>query len=83
MNAGNADDEALVERARSGDRRALEQLLAGVRDWAYNVIRRVLLNPQESEDATQEVLVKIATNLAGYDPRRATFRTWAYRRTPN
>lgn len=73
------DDWELVERARNGDRRALERLLGGVRDWIYNVIRRILLNPQESEDATQEVLVKIATNLARYDARRASFKTWAYR----
>lgn len=76
---GNETEAALVERARRGDARALEELLRGVSDWIYNVVRRVLLNPQESEDATQEVLVKIATNLAGYDARRASFRTWAYR----
>lgn len=69
----------LVEKARTGDRRALEKLLLSVQDWIYNVIRRVLLNPQESEDATQDVLLKIATNLAAYDSNRAAFKTWAYR----
>lgn len=73
------NDELLADLARHGDRRALEQLLGGVRDWIYNVVRRVLLNPQESEDAVQEALVKIATNLARFDPNLASFRTWAYR----
>ena len=69
----------LIVQARSGDSRALDSLLLLVRDWIYNVVRRVLLNPQESEDATQEVLLKIVTNLAAYDSSKARFRTWAYR----
>ncbi|MBL8018561.1 MAG: RNA polymerase sigma factor [Leptospirales bacterium] len=79
MHPGASDETQLVERARAGDRAALDALLLSVRDWVYNVIRRVLLNPQESEDATQEVLLKVATNLAAYDASRARFRTWAYR----
>lgn len=73
------NDELLVDLACHGDRQALEHLLREVRDWIYNVIRRVLLNPQESEDAAQEALVKIATNLSKYDSDRGAFRTWAYR----
>ncbi|MDZ4726286.1 MAG: RNA polymerase sigma factor [Leptospira sp.] len=79
MNTSKLDEIQLVEKARTGDRRALESLLSNVQTWIYNVIRRILLNPQESEDATQEVLLKIATNLAAYDSTRASFRTWAYR----
>ena len=79
MNTSKLDEIQIVEKARTGDRRALESLLSNVQTWIYNVIRRILLNPQESEDATQEVLLKIATNLAAYDSTRASFRTWAYR----
>lgn len=79
MKQNRKEEILLIELARTGDRRALERLLTSVQDWIYNVIRRVLLNPQESEDATQEVLLKIATNLAAYDSNRAAFRTWAYK----
>ncbi|TGM45652.1 RNA polymerase sigma factor [Leptospira vanthielii] len=79
MKTNLPEEIQLIERARTGDRRALESLLSEVQTWIYNVIRRILLNPQESEDVTQEVLLKIATNLAAYDPIRASFRTWAYR----
>ncbi|MBM9546912.1 RNA polymerase sigma factor [Leptospira sp. 201903074] len=79
MKTNLPEETQLIEKARMGDRRALESLLANVQTWIYNVIRRILLNPQEAEDATQEVLLKIATNLAAYDPIRASFKTWAYR----
>ncbi len=72
-------DELLVDLARHGDRRALDRLLGSLAGWIYNVARRFLLNPQESEDASQEILVKIATNLSRFDSDRAAFKTWAYR----
>lgn len=83
MKTNREEDLILIEKARTGDRRALETLLRGVQSWIYNVIRRILLNPEEAEDATQEVLFKLATNLAAYDPNRASFKTWAYRITVN
>lgn len=83
MKTSSEEELNLIERARTGDRRALESLLSKVQSWIYNVIRRILLNPQEAEDHTQEVLLKIATNLAAYDPTRASFKTWAYRISVN
>lgn len=83
MKTNQPEEIQLIERARTGDRRALESLLSAIQTWIYNVIRRILLNPQEAEDLTQEVLLKIATNLAAYDPTRASFKTWAYRISVN
>lgn len=39
--------------------------------------------PQDAEDATQEVLVKILTKLGSYDPEKGAFRTWLYRVVAN
>jgi RNA polymerase sigma factor (sigma-70 family) len=33
----------------------------------------------DAEDVTQEVLIKLITNLSSYDPAKAQFRTWLYR----
>ena len=75
-----ADDEdrALVKSARSGDRQALEELIERHQGWIYNIALRMLYHPQDAEDATQEILVKVLTRLSSFEGR-SSFRTWLYR----
>ena len=72
------DDQNLVMRARAGDRTALEDLLQHHQGWIYNIAVRMLYHPQDAEDATQEILIKILTRLSSFDGR-SSFRTWLYR----
>lgn len=72
------EDRALVLRAKSGDRDALEQLVGRHQAWIYNIAVRMLYHPQDAEDATQEILVKALTALSSYEGR-SSFRTWLYR----
>jgi RNA polymerase sigma factor (sigma-70 family) len=72
------EDHALVLRARSGDREALEQLVRHHQGWIYNIALRMVFYPQDAEDATQEILLKAVTNLSSFQ-RRSSFRTWLYR----
>jgi DNA-directed RNA polymerase specialized sigma24 family protein len=46
-------------RARSGDRQALEDLVQRHQAWIYNIAVRMLYHPQDAEDATQEILIKV------------------------
>ena len=75
-------DQALVEGALSGDRDALERLLGRHQDWIYNVALRMVWNPDDAKDVTQEVLLKVATNLSQFRAQSA-FSTWLYRITAN
>src|SRR5580692_1554574 len=72
------EDQNLVARARSGDRRALEDLIQRHQGWMYNIALRMLYYPQDAEDATQEILVKVMTRLSSFEGR-SSFRTWLYR----
>jgi DNA-directed RNA polymerase specialized sigma24 family protein len=72
------EDEILLVRARAGDREALEELLEGHQAWIYNIALRMLFHPQDAEDATQEILVKVLTRLSSFEGR-SSFRTWLYR----
>src|SRR5690242_9924174 len=72
------EDQNLVARARAGDRKALEDLLQHHQGWIYNIALRMLYHPQDAEDATQEILVKVLTRLSSFQGRSA-FRTWLYR----
>jgi RNA polymerase sigma factor (sigma-70 family) len=72
------EDQSLVARARCGDRKALEDLVGRHQAWIYNIALRMLFHPQDAEDATQEILIKVVTRLASYEGR-SSFRTWLYR----
>ena len=68
----------LVERARSGDAGALDELVRALQDDVYGLAVRMLWDPHDAEDATQEILVKVVTRLDGFRGDSA-LRTWAYR----
>jgi RNA polymerase sigma factor (sigma-70 family) len=72
------EDQNLAARARFGDRRALEDLVRTHQAWVYNIAQRMLFHPQDAEDATQEILVKMVTRLSSFEGR-SSFRTWLYR----
>jgi RNA polymerase sigma factor (sigma-70 family) len=72
------EDQKLVLRARSGDRNALEELVRRHQAWIYNIAMRMLYHPQDAEDATQEILIKVLTRLSSFEGR-SRFRTWLYR----
>jgi DNA-directed RNA polymerase specialized sigma24 family protein len=67
-----------VARARSGDRGALEDIIERHQAWIYNIAVRMLFHPQDAEDATQEILIKVLTRLSSFEGR-SSFRTWLYR----
>ena len=74
------DTEMLVSRAVEGDQEALEQLLTEVQDLVFNLSLRMLGTIQDAEDASQEILIRVMTNLASFRGESA-FSTWVYRVT--
>jgi len=72
------EDAALVARAQGGSREALEALVQRHQSWIYNVALRMVYLPQDAEDVTQEILIKLITKLSTFENRSA-FRTWLYR----
>ncbi len=76
--AAEASDLHLAAQACQGDADALETLLRRHQGWIYNIALRMLQTREDAEDATQEVLLRIATHLAGFRGE-SSFRTWAYR----
>lgn len=75
-------DEVLVALAREGGADALEALLRRHQGWIYNLALRMLQTREDAQDATQEVLVKIATRLSAFRGESA-FRTWVWRIAAN
>ncbi|HTC81845.1 MAG TPA: sigma-70 family RNA polymerase sigma factor [Acidimicrobiia bacterium] len=79
---GDVSDEALAAAANSGDRGALETLLARHLDRVHAICRRVTGHPEDALDATQEALIAVTRGLHRYDGR-ALFTTWLYRVSTN
>jgi RNA polymerase sigma-70 factor (ECF subfamily) len=76
------DDDALAARASRGDRRALESLLERHADRIHTVCRRIVAQPDDALDATQEAMIAIARGITRFDGR-AAFTTWSYRVATN
>lgn len=74
--------ELLATRAVEGDRAALEQLVGGLQHRVYNLALRMLWHPEDAEDATQEILLKIVVHLGGFRGESALM-TWALRIAAN
>lgn len=73
-----ADDERLAGAAAHGDRAALEALLERHADRVHTLCRRVLGDPHDAMDATQEALLAVARGIGGFDGR-SRFTTWLHR----
>lgn len=72
-------DEALVNDALAGDQQALNTLVKRHNNFIYNIAIKMLGNIDDAADVTQEILIKLITNLAKYDSNKAQLRTWLYR----
>lgn len=69
--------EELVGQAMNGDKQSLEKLIVGIKDKIYNLSLRMLWNPADAEDVTQEILIKVITNLSKFR-LESKFSTWVY-----
>jgi RNA polymerase sigma-70 factor (ECF subfamily) len=75
-------DDTLARRAADGDSGALDALLRDHSALVHGVCRRILGNPDDALDATQEALLGIARKIGSFDGR-SKFSTWAYRVATN
>ncbi|HKO90939.1 MAG TPA: sigma-70 family RNA polymerase sigma factor [Polyangiaceae bacterium] len=74
--------EELARRAVDGDRDAVAGVVRELQGGVYALALRMLWHPQDAEDATQEILVRVVTRLAQFD-FQSRLKTWAYRVATN
>ncbi|MCG8610033.1 MAG: RNA polymerase sigma factor [Pseudomonadales bacterium] len=71
-----------VDQAVQGDQQALTRIVNSVSQDVFQLAMRFLWHPQDAEDATQEILIKIITNLSRFRGE-SRFQTWVYRIASN
>ena len=71
------DLDDLAARAAAGDRAALEDLLAEIQPRVRRICGRMLLFPEDAEEAAQDALLLVATKIGGFQGR-SRFTTWLH-----
>lgn len=69
------EDRFLIQSALTGDEKAFETLLLKYRNLVYTIMIKMVRNPQEAEDLTQEAFIKAFKSLASFNEEFA-FSTW-------
>ena len=72
------DDDALVEQARDGRRRAFSELVRRYQAVVYRSCYRILGDREDAKDASQEAFIRAYRKLGTFRGR-STFKTWMLR----
>ncbi|WFE42119.1 ECF RNA polymerase sigma factor SigK [Micromonospora sp. WMMD998] len=73
-----AETDDLLRAVARGDEAAFERLYGLVSPRAYGLVRRVLRDPAQAEEVTQEVLVEVWRTAARFDPSRGSATAWVF-----
>jgi len=72
----------LLEGCLKGNRKSFEDLVKFFQPKVFALSLKFLWNPEDAEDATQEILIKVITNLGSFR-RESKLATWVYRIATN
>jgi RNA polymerase sigma factor (sigma-70 family) len=70
-------DAAVLRAAVEGDLPSIDAILVTIQPGVHNLAVRMLGNRDDASDATQEILLKVVTHLAGFRGE-AAFGTWVF-----
>lgn len=72
------DDIAQIRRCLAGDSEAFEPLVSKYKNLVYGIALNLLHNKDEADDVTQEVFLRVWSNLKRYKPEYS-FKAWIAR----
>lgn len=73
-----AEEDRLIAGLREGREDAYEELIERFQTPVYNLICRLLDDPDEASDAVQEVFLKVFRNVLSFR-NESSLKTWIYR----
>jgi RNA polymerase sigma-70 factor, ECF subfamily len=71
------DLDALAVSAAGGDQQALDQLLVAIQPRVRRICGRMLLYPEDAEEAAQDALLLVSTRIGTF-AGRSRFTTWLH-----
>jgi RNA polymerase sigma-70 factor (ECF subfamily) len=75
-------DPEIIQRAQSGDRQALTELVVSQQRYVYSVAMTIMRNPTDAADLTQDAFIRLMRAIATYRAE-TRFTTWLYRLVVN
>ncbi|WP_344240300.1 ECF RNA polymerase sigma factor SigK [Kribbella hippodromi] len=66
----------LLTRTAAGDTAAFSALYDRIAPAVFGLVRRVLRNPAQSEEVTQEVMLDVWRTATRFDPERGSAHSW-------
>lgn len=79
MHTESSTDEGLVKRVLRGDEYAFFQLYERYRLPIYSTAYRFVKNPEDAQDATQEIAYKLYRSLHKWDVHKSKLSAWIYK----
>lgn len=74
----HATEAALIDRCRRQDMDAFGKLVDAYQNRVFGFVRRMVTNPEEASDVTQEVFIRAFQSFGRFDAR-SSVRTWLFR----
>ena len=73
---GGTELAVLISRVARGDADAFDAVYDQVAPTVFGIVRRVIRDPAQSEEVTQDVLLEVWRNAAKFDPGRGSAAAW-------
>lgn len=83
MHMQTPQDDELVKRVLRGEEIAFSQLYERYRIPIYLIAYRIVRNPEDAQDATQEIAYKLYKSLHQWDVQKSRLSTWIYKMAVN
>src|SRR5690348_18370348 len=68
--------DGLLARVARGDQAAFEAIYDGLAGPVYGLIHRVVRDPAQSEEVSQEVLLEVWRTASRFDPAKGSAAAW-------
>ena len=75
-------DRILVDRFKSGDKAAFDEMVSRYWTRIYSMVNQLLRNPQDAEEVTQDAFIRAHRGLVNFRGESA-FSTWLYQIATN
>ena len=76
------EESAIIAKVLDGDADAFEPLVVAHQSFVYNIALKMLSNPDDAFDISQEAFIKAYRSLKDFKGE-SSFRSWLYRITAN